>query len=556
MKHAKTHKSNEGANELASARFSAADVVACAVFALAFGAACVLPPWAQGGLGLGAAILVALAIAVVVGTALVLITRFLRRRFQTRDGVAAKCETASGSHAGSGVSPLSKAAVVAIYFAILLPALLAMFAHAPGFLSLDSLVMIDNSRGIYEYANTFRYTGPTNAHSVLYIFLLGLFMQPLPTWQGVALFLLFQAACLSAIFTWAIVWLARLGVPRPYWIAVLVFFVINPVIAVYSVTLWKDVLYSAFVLVLSLKLFDWAKSPTIRLQDYLAVDAVVLALVLLRNTGLYVGVLALACAILAFKGQRARTFAHTAALVAVVMVVQGPVYTALGMGKAHSSEMLSVPLQQLSAVVAHDGSLSEEQRVFLDQLLPIEQYKERYKPESVNDIKFSPDFNDAFLEGNMGSFLRVWVAAAPANLSEYAKAWVGETRGYWQPGAVGFTFAGWPDWDAKETVNLFGGDIKWINRVNGLMALAPIVYSAGSMAWFTLLAILLLFVARGSRRLADYVPFVPPLVVLLILLVAAPIDYDFRYVYCLELLLPFLPLLGGLVPIAGRDVLE
>lgn len=88
-------------------------------------------------------------------------------------------------------------------------------------------------------------------------------------------------------------------------------------------------------------------------------------------------------------------------VIAAVVMVTGPVYTAAGVEK-HSEESLSIPLQQLAAAVVYDGNMSEAEREVVDTILPLEDYRNVYQPGIVDVIKWNEDFDVEYVRGNRG----------------------------------------------------------------------------------------------------------------------------------------------------------
>lgn len=185
------------------------------------------------------------------------------------------------------------------------------------------------------------------------------------------------------------------------------------------------------------------------------------------------------------------------ALVAGVFVLQGPVFHALSIEQGHFSESVGVPLQQVAAVVAQEGDLTEAQEEFLNQVIPLDEMADLYTPSVVNPIKFSEDFDDAFLESHKMEFLAVWLQLLPENVATYVKAWAAETQGYWEWGYRGpigddTTLRG------ADPVSLVG--VEWNPSLlsDGLAARFPLLFSMGSVVWLVVAAVFLCAMRKRS----------------------------------------------------------
>lgn len=204
-------------------------------------------------------------------------------------------------------------------------------------------------------------------------------------------------------------------------------------------------------------------------------------------------------------------------------------------------------MQQIAKTIADDGAVTDEQADFINNVIPIETLKEVYRPDTPNTIKFSPEFDDEFLESHKGEFILVWLEMAPNNLRSYCCAWLEETVGYWYVGLDGWlvTEPGYavasdsqiganpllPDAVAHSA--LFSDDAP--TRI--MAKVLPFLCRGACLAWLVLLAV---FVALG-RRWGGVAAALAPLVVFWAsFLVAAPISNEFRYLFALHFAVPFI----------------
>ena len=71
---------------------------------------------------------------------------------------------------------------------------------------------------------------------------------------------------------------------------------------------------------------------------------------------------------------------------------------------AHFAEAVSIPLQQIAYTAKNNNSLDEEQE-FFENIIGIDEMKNLYKENSADEVKFSPNFNDDFLDTHKFEFL-------------------------------------------------------------------------------------------------------------------------------------------------------
>lgn len=371
--------------------------------------------------------------------------------------------------------------------------------------------------------------------------------------RGVALYSFTQMLLMASALGYALYWCRRRGCPLPYLWGIALFFALNPIYGKYAVTMWKDVLFGGALLLLTLFFADTAQA---RGENLLTRGGIIhfalvsLAVAFLRSNGIYV--LAFAFAALAvFCRVRIKSIGPVLlAALAVVLVIQGPVYRAAGIPQNRFDEAVGVPLQQMVRVAVKDGRMSEQERNFLNRVMPIDRIKESYDPFTVDPIKFSHKFDYTFLSRNKWEFFRDWADMFTKNTKEYIVAHLMLTLGYWHIGTGNWVVAtGVTPW-GDETYgvvpyNLFG-TLTGINAKpyieswnDDLEHFAPVGMSnnIGTAVWLTAFLALYALVRRRYGRLTALTPIAG---LWLTTIMAAPTYCEFRYVFSIFLCAPFL----------------
>lgn len=429
--------------------------------------------------------------------------------------------------------------------------LIILLSNYPGFCSVDSNDIINQALGISHYQNHFRYEGLTNHHPVFYTFLFWLVWvftgsSSDPAF-AVFVFLIMQSLFLSTGIAWALGWFNKHCNSRGLVLFVTACSILSPVLLIHALVMWKDVPFAVVLLILVLKLYDYAKKNSLEKKDILGLFCLCLAMSLLRNNGIYISIVLLIYMIIVFKEARKKILGAFVSLIIVIGIIQGPLFGALSVSSGHFAESVSVPLQQIAAVAADDaGVINEEQESFLDNIRPIREMAEVYNPGSANPVKFSPSFSDTYLESHKIEFIKTWAEIVVANPSIAFRAWVQLTCGYWLPGF----FA---DIGAQETiyheqpVSIIGFSLNPHDYFSALNSVFPGLFSMGNTIWVVIASLGVLILCNRAKGIFKRATcFVPILVLELTLLVAAPIASDFRYVLGIYLVIPFLLVLGNL----------
>lgn len=397
----------------------------------------------------------------------------------------------------------------------------------------------------------------SNHHPVVFTLAMKLCMQiasiiGLSRTSGIALYTIlqmtFMAICLGYLAVWFI---ERLGVRKQYvWLMVAICG-ISPYIATYSIALWKDPVFSCCICIICVILADAVLSGEGIVSQLQKIALCLLSLIamLFRNNGVYI-VLALvllltaACIVSNLRKQSFRCVSILILLcisLAAYVVISGPVYSALHVAPTEKVESLGIPLNQMARVAALNGDMSESDRAYMDSLLPLDQYKDKYRPTCTDMLKWDPEFNSGPVSNNFWSH---WISMMIRNPKVYFEAWEIQTCGYWTvnvPGAV------------QNTSNIYGGVPRNVNpeynigyditsknllkfdSIRNALPLSSYSISGGLVFWILIFACTILML---NKKWQWILPILPLLLLYGTLFIASPIWYWPRYILAAQLALP------------------
>lgn len=396
------------------------------------------------------------------------------------------------------------------------------------------------------YADTFAsviyyYEGRlSNRHPFLYNCLIGGFIRFSEllhrdlSWAMGAFFLCQMTA--GVLVLWMLrQWMIRHGI-RSCVIHVTMFLaVFVPLVPLSVVSVWKDTPFAMGFLILMLYYTDLlfeAEEGKLRKKTVVGFTFGTFLVAFFRNNGIYVVLVTVLCLLLflwkkRFDGKKI-FYIVSLASVALIVLVQGPLYEMAGVKKTDAIERYGIPLQQVGSVVALGGDLPEEDREMLNHFLPVDGIAEAYCPCIADSLKFNAGLDSMYFSEHEKDFLWLWARLLVRNPGLYIKAYLLETIGFWNP-------------DIEEP-DAYVQNYMWNNRydlrqhdifqeitgfsfqhfVNPRRYISP--------AWFFwLFAGSLCFTIRyyGWRRLVYYIP---PLSLWLTLMIATPIAWGMRYV--------------------------
>lgn len=454
-----------------------------------------------------------------------------------------------GNDGGSSIRLLSVALRALVIFLLYLPFFLR---YCPGLFFGDSFSSLAQIMG---------WNPLSNHHPVAFTMMVGACIKVAGVFglgpsAGVALLTVLQMACVASTFGYLSIWVtSRLGVSSRWsWLPVALFG-LSRYCALYSVALWKDPLFSCCLVLMVIMLADVvmerdSKSGALR---SLVFGVLALGVMLLRNNGLYIcAALFVVLAIIAvlgrlgrisLMGSGSRLAIPLGIAIAACLAITGPVYSAMGVVPSEDVESAGIPLAQMARVAALDGDMSESDRSYMNELLPLDRYKEVYHPSFIDPLKWNDDFNSDHLKDG---FWAHWVSMFLRNPSMYFEAWELQTFGFWAPnvkGADGLPenfLMGAPynlmaDGEASAGVgfrNLLAPLGDGVDKAFGLSAWSI----SGAVVFWLLVFSAVLLVSRGRPRFA--LPLLPFLLLYGTLFIASPIWYWPRYIVAAQFGLP------------------
>lgn len=391
---------------------------------------------------------------------------------------------------------------------------------------------------------------PSNNHwVVLYILLLRLFIhigRLISQDINVALFLyaIMESVVYSAVCAVTVATIRKKGAPKLIAYVFLCIYALSGFFASYSMTLWKDGIFSAAVVLLVLLLWDYPKDKVVSISYCIRFAAISLFICFWRNNGTYVLILCIIGIVILLRKKAKRLVATGTIVVCIALIIQGPIYNMLGIGKDSLIESFSVPLQQIAAVVSEGGALSDEQAEIIYSVMPRETWIENYCPTLSDDIKNSADV--VYLQNHLGDFLKIWAQLLIPHFSTYIKAYLMQMLGFWQPGVFQGNY--WDYWLGIQDLHNRGYQVTDLFQsitgisIEELLLDRMLFIPSGTMVWLLLFSGVVVACQDSYRRKRMLVMF-PLIASWGIIMIASPIAYAYRYIVMIPMAFPVIFLL-------------
>lgn len=353
---------------------------------------------------------------------------------------------------------------------------------------------------------------------------------------------LFQMLALSLMITVIIYWMYKKGLNSFWFYLAIIFFAFLPIHGVYSVTMWKDVVFAIIMSFFTLIIAEILTTKKANLRPYFLLGISALMVMFFRNNGVYVILPMAGLLILFIKENRLKiTIAMLSALL-IYFAVTGPLFTFYKIKKSSLTESLGIPIQQVSRVVFESGKISAEDKMLIGKVIPVSEIKEHYTTVGVDPIKFNPEFKISAIGENKGDYLKLWLRLMRDNPRLYATAYLDATRGFWDPLARNWStyFDIYENKYGLYQENLSPTLRQFLINFSERVQWPPPVSLLWSGAFYNYL-MLIGGVVMILRKKAKYLLVIAPAFLnWATLLVATPISTSTRYIYSSFLIFPII----------------
>ena len=369
---------------------------------------------------------------------------------------------------------------------------------------------------------------------------------------AISFYTVFQMVFMASCVAYLIGTLMRYQIKRWVLAAVVAFYAWIPYNAIYAVTIWKDSMFAGGVLLYVTTMLRLLQRQKQKISDFVMFVVSGIMMCLFRTSGWYAFLITIPFVLFVFRRYWKLMGALQLLILAVVLVVKGPVMAVNHVIQPDIVESLSVPVQQISRVIVQERPISEEQSTFLNHILDTSKIQELYNPYVSDGFKRLVRAGDeTYLEEHFMEFLKVYVQIGLRYPVDYLIAFRDQSVGYWFPEQEGI-IAGdegviQNEFGVTNLPVLTGPIVIKINEIGlKLKDVIPgygILWNMGALLWLIILAMGITLIRGDDILLLLYVPCIA---ILLTLVIATPVAKEFRYayayIYCIPvyLLVPFM----------------
>lgn len=333
---------------------------------------------------------------------------------------------------------------------------------------------------------------------------------------------------------------------RPFVLLLLTaFYALIPYHAVFSVTIWKDIPFAAASLLLGCAILRLAVLGSVCPKNVALFAIASVMICLFRSNGWYGYLLSLPFLLFAFRKLAKAVYPALLAAFLCAVIVKYPLMRAFQVEQPDFVESISIPLQQIAAVICNDRELAPADLALIEQVADLTYIHELYNPTFADNIKeLVRAGNQDYLIAHKKEFLRLWARLFARYPGDFLHAYIQQTYGYWYPDS--FYLVAEAEGISAGNLglsprHLIGGPLvvkgkEIAIKLGGMVPLYGCLWSMGAACWVLLFSVCAVIIRREREKLICYLPSAA---LFLTVLVATPVATEFRYVYFLVFCLPF-----------------
>lgn len=413
---------------------------------------------------------------------------------------------------------------------ILLAWLPYFLRYYPGLLTADSCAQVAQALGIAQL---------TNHHPIFHTGIISIFINTGNLFLGdinksVALYIIFQMIAMATAFSIVLKYISKKNAPLIVRIVILLYYMFYPINALFSITMWKDILFAGIIpiyVILTIELINNPKNFLEKRKFIFYYVIVSILVMFLRNNGLYIVILNLPIIILILKKYWKKMITISLIILLMYFSLKTIIFGIFNVKNGSVGEMLSIPLQQIARTKKyHKEEMDTETIEEINRFFKCENIEEKYNPIISDPVK--AELNNDYFDNNKVRFLKLWFKLLKVYFKDYVESFISNSYGYYYPEAK--------YWVANRTMeknnmgisqhSLIKGEL--VSRIDSTIEKRdiPIIsmfFSIGMMFWMIVISLgFEIYQKRYKNAISYFIIFI-----LWLTIIASPVFCEYRYAY-------------------------
>lgn len=411
-----------------------------------------------------------------------------------------------------------------------------LILYYPGIINYDNANQIKEMMGMHtrylDAINPISDSTLTNFNPIIHTFLLGgLFKVGYIIGNvnfGMFIYTLVQMIIVIAIYSYAISYSIKKKANPIYSFITLLILGIIPIFGYYSITAVKDTLYTAFLVLFTIRLYDFVKKDSLKLSDYVILFLTSTLVWLFRNNGFHI--LLVTLPFLLYKKSKLGVISVYLLVIVSYVSFNNILLPSLGISGTSVRETLSIPFQQTARLVKLYGDeISSKDRTIIDKILDYENLAKDYNEDLADPVKNK--YNKDAKTEDLVEYFGVWFKGLVKYPIVYVDATINNITSYFYPFES--------SWKVYHKLNhklpQAGFDYHYNNLDIGrklmhdyevFIEYSPVglILNIGVITWFSILIFIMLCKDR------NYI-FLIPNIISILFCILSPANTYYRYIY-------------------------
>lgn len=412
-----------------------------------------------------------------------------------------------------------------------------LISYYPGIINYDNANQIKEVMGIHtrylDAINPISESTLTNFNPIIHTLLLG-GMTKIGYLLGNFNFGLFlntfwQFCIIIIVYSYVISYAIKIKINPRYAFWTLIVVGVVPLFGYYSITLVKDTLYAAFLLLFSLKVYDYTHQKEHSIHDYLDLFLSGFLVSLFRNNGFFIVIITIP--FLLSRQKKAGIITIFILSIVSYLSFTKILLPSLGISGTSIREPLSIPFQQTARVAKiNNYPFTKEEEKVIRKILDYDNLAKDYDEDLADPIKNSFNKDSGFQD--ILNYFKVWGCGLIKYPNIYFDATINNVTGYFYPFES--------KWKVYHKLNpvlpTFGFDYHYNNLeivrnvLNGYevaFECSPLglILNIGIITWLSIFA----FITIINKK-KEYIFLIPNLISI-VFCVLSPANTYYRYIY-------------------------
>lgn len=318
-----------------------------------------------------------------------------------------------------------------------------------------------------------------------------------------------------------------------------VFICVFPLVCIYTITLWKDIIYSYYLLNIVISLYKWKKNNNeFKIYDYIILSILFFAVFNYRINGMIVVPLIILYMIISMKKTKTKKINYAYLILPfiilnLILLIPKNYY----LSKIEKTEEINIGslnsyMVWIFGEYLHDEvKISEKDKKTLNNIANIEEWKNKYNGYLINYTTLMP-INKKYLLENQNKFRNIFIKTTLRNpvsfIKHYVKADSLMLIPYINSDIYSFDYVGWQQNKNVGNLQFISSNYQKLVSFTTENKITGLIYRPANVLY---LSIILVYIINKLEKTKKYYIILLPMLANTISLIPINIAQDLRYVY-------------------------